>query len=215
MSRRRHARSRRAPRDVNEREIRGEEIRTDSPSGECRGGYRPSPASGRHGLRRTHDHRRGEGHPGDHEGRRREAREAQAGEGCADCPQPPPRPTPSRGGSTRPPRATAPSAPSSATPAMSAERWADPGDGPRRPRTRGGPAARVSSPCRDGRYGDGRALRGRLQRKADEIARAPKAAAHDPSVNGHAYVAPPPPQRAFVLKVVPLPPGSDAALLGA
>jgi len=62
---------------------------------------------------------------------------------------------------------------------------------------------------------DGRAfLRNWLQRKADEIARAPKTAQHDPSVNGQTYVAPPPPARAFVPKVVPLPPGFDAALLG-
>ena len=100
-------------------------------------------------------------------------------------------------------------------PGDAAERWADPATYPGVDVLAEVRRAGEFAASHPGRYGDGRAfLRGWLQRKADEIARAPKTAQHDPSVNGQTYVAPPPPQRAFVPKVVPLPPGFDAALLG-
>lgn len=100
-------------------------------------------------------------------------------------------------------------------PGDAAERWADPATYPGVDVLAEVKRAAEWSAAHPGRYNDGRAyLRGWLQRRADEIARAPKTARHDPTANGHAYVAPPPPARTFVPKVVPLPPGFDAALLG-
>ena len=102
-----------------------------------------------------------------------------------------------------------------ANPGDASERWADPATYPGVDVLAEVRRAGEFAASHPGRYNDGRAfLRGWLQRKADEIARAPKTAQHDPSVNGQTYVAPPPPARAFVPKVVPLPPGFDAALLG-
>ncbi len=204
-----------ASRDVTNREIRGEEIRTDSPSGSAEGATAPDPtppADTASGERTTTD----------------AAKATEATTKGDDA-----KPAKRKRAKAAPTPDTIP-APNTlarrvyeaivgdralcaitANPGDASERWADPATYPGVDVLAEVRRAGEFAASHPGRYGDGRAfLRGWLQRKADEIARAPKAAAHDPSVNGHAYVAPPPPQRAFVPKVVPLPPGFDAALLG-
>ena len=204
-----------ASRDVTNREIRGEEIRTDSPSGSAEGATAPDPtppadtASGERSTigasKTTEATTKGD-----------DAKPAKRKRAKA-APTPDTIPAPN----TLARRVFEAIVGDRAlcaivgNPGDAAERWADPATYPGVDVLAEVRRAGEFAASHPGRYGDGRAfLRGWLQRKADEIARAPKTAQHDPSVNGQTYVAPPPPQRAFVPKVVPLPPGFDAALLG-
>lgn len=204
-----------ASRDVTNRETRSEEIRTDSPSGSAEGATAPDPppaADTASGDRQTTD--AAKAHDATTKGddakpaKRKRAKAA-----------PMPDTIPAPGTLARRvfeaivgDRALCAI---TANPGDASERWADPATYPGvdvlAEVKRAGEWVAVARKAPT----DGRAfLRNWLQRKADEIARAPKTAQHDPSVNGQTYVAPPPPQRAFVPKVVPLPPGFDAALLG-